>query len=129
MDTTIQSLAQAAQGLMFMSESDYPLTVMQWPPLPATTTPEHLLESLIPGATWQTRSVEEFFGPRVRIEDWMTDQEKNDSRQMAEVSRYILALDPAAQVFCSDENPKQCYILGKTTADIWFAVHTQVVET
>jgi hypothetical protein len=128
----LAALGAAASGLLFPSESDYPLTPYRWVGVKDTgPSPEALREAEgRPADTKvETRSLHELFDPLLQVEEGSSDEDQ------AVVARY------RALVQLLEDNLKHLrayrvgkididvYILGQHASGEWLGLKTRVIET
>jgi len=90
-DDPIAALADAAEGLLVPSESDYPLTPFRWTgasPLTAAALLAAL--DLPPDTPVETRTLDAFFAPLTRVTDAL------DGQQAAQTTRFAALRDQIA---------------------------------
>jgi len=123
-------LERLIAGLLFVSESDSPLHVVQLGPLPELDAPS-LLRALgrteMPTVT--QHSLGELFERTVTVQPWHGPAER------ATVGRYRVLLDflstalEAARVFRIGAIEVDAYALGKTSDGCWLGIATKLIET
>jgi hypothetical protein len=123
-------LCSLTDGLLWMSEADYPFEVFLWDDL-TSITPEELCSHTghSPDTTVEVMGVDEFFKPAVSEEDWHNEEEA------AEVKRYQ-ALLAALQQNLKDiqvcrlgKVEVDIYIIGITASGHLLGLSTKAVET
>lgn len=131
----VEQLQQAATGLLWMSESDYPFEAFVWtidPSAPETVlTPERLLHyTQHPRDTpIQTLEIDRFFAPATRIENW------HDSSKAKEVLQYQALVKQLKEelknlfVYRLGTVELDIYIVGQTPRGNWAGLSTKAVET
>jgi hypothetical protein len=126
----MSELARAAEGLWYMSESDYPLETVSLEGADEPT-PERLRELAGAGAeaSVETRSLEEFFrrdGVRMHAEGSV------EAARPASFDGVIRALRENLsdiKVYRIGEVNIPVYILGRSARGNWLGLSTRVVET
>ncbi len=126
-------LLSAIAGLSWMSEADYPFSVVTWKDETQTSlTPQRLLLLTQHGATTPVtvEDFDQFFAPALQEQDWYGEEEK------AIVQKYHHLVDLLKQhlkqptVYRVGETEVDIYILGETKTQGGIAgVATRAVET
>ncbi|WP_206756030.1 MULTISPECIES: nuclease A inhibitor family protein [Cyanophyceae] len=127
----INTLEEAIAGLQWMSESDYPFTVVYWQDELPILTPEHLLQltNHPPDTLVETEAVDDFFAIATQAQDW------HDAEATAVVKRYQALVETLKQsldaltVYRLGQINLDLYIIGKTTTGALAGLATQAVET
>ncbi|MEQ9548052.1 MAG: nuclease A inhibitor family protein [Coleofasciculus sp. G3-WIS-01] len=126
----IDQLKKSSEGLLWISEANYPFEVFTWDNTDILT-PALVLEraGYPPDTPIEVQIIDQFFAPATTEEDWHNEAEK------AQVKRYQ-ALEQTLSDCLTDI---QVYRLGSTTIDIYIAgktpegtvagLSTKVVET
>ena len=122
----LAALGGAASGLLFPSESDYPLTPIEWRgPAGEELSPEVLLRSrgLPPDTRIEGVGVDEFFEP-------LTGQDGGDDaakfRRLTDLMKRELTDVRAYRVGAVDID---VFILGRHPSGAWIGLKTKVIET
>ncbi|MEA5490302.1 MULTISPECIES: nuclease A inhibitor family protein [Pseudanabaena] len=120
-------LSQLAEGLLFPSESDYPLEPFTWES--ATISPETILtRSQKPADTAiESITLEDFFAPVVTDEDWFEDEDRAITQRFRDLQAAIATLENV-QVFRLGKIEIDVYIVGAIGADV-VGLKTTVIET
>ncbi len=126
----IDQLKKCSEGLLWISEANYPFEVFTWDNTDILT-PALVLEraGYPPDTPIEVQTLDQFFAPATTEEDWHNEAEK------AQVKRYQ-ALEQTLSDCLTDI---QVYRLGSTTIDIYIAgktaegtvagLSTKIVET
>jgi hypothetical protein len=121
-------IAQAVDGLWYMSESDYPLGPVRLDGI-AEPSPEVLrhLGGADANAVVETRELEGFFrdGAAVR----MTQQGVGEPASFRKVVRVLTENLEDIRVYRIGETNIPVYVLGRSGSGNWLGVSTRVVET
>lgn len=129
--TILNTLQQAVTGLLWMSESDYPLEVQLWD-LPAETplTTNTLLQQLHKPLDTPVEEIGllDLFAPAVTERDWHGAEEKAIARQFQTLLNLIQDNLQNVHVFRIGKIAIDVYILGKAESQ-WIAISTKVIET
>jgi histidine triad (HIT) family protein len=119
--TVLAALQQAAEGLVYTSESEDRLEAFLWED-GAKLTRKHLLE--LAGAAAGTR-VEES-----SLEDFLHAVPPEDRPKFDRLARVIGEQLSGVKVYkVGDEAEKEAYVVGKTGDGRWAGLKTTVVET
>ena len=129
--SVIQTLQSAADGLLFLSETDAPLTPFIWPAdKDEKLTPE--LVGKLAGAPANTpiKSVklETFFRPATQEEEWHNDEEKAQAQRFQTLVTVIKDTLEGIKVFRVGETNIDVYIVG-TVEGGYAGLKTNIVET
>ena len=121
-------LARAADGLWYMSESDYPLEPVR---LEGTDEPgPELLRAAAgadKGAAVETRELEEFFRDRAAVR--MTRNGSGESASFAGVVGALRRNLADLRVYRIGEINISVYVLGRSGSGSWLGLSTRIVET
>jgi histidine triad (HIT) family protein len=127
-----QQLSDLTDGLFYMSESDYPIKIVKLKPehTIAALLPEDVLRALEPKATvWQNRTPAELLAHMCRIEDWMTEEERIIGQRFRDLVAFCEQTCEQVAAYKVGSIKVECYIIGKTRDNEWFALKTIAVET
>jgi hypothetical protein len=130
-EQVLLELEQAASGLLFMSESDYPFETVRWEAL-AEVTPEHLRAATgsAPEATVATESVADFFRVASSEADWKSAGEIATARRYQTLARVLLENLADVRVYRIGEVNIPVLIVGRNASTgNWLGLSTRVVET
>lgn len=128
--TPVQTLEQAAKGLLFPSETDAPFAPFFWPAKDTTLTPERLaqLAGVPAGATVKTAKLDSFFRPATKEEDWHNVQEQAEVQRFRELVKVIKSTLTDVRVFRVGETSIDVFIVGQVEGG-FAGLQTRVVET
>ena len=120
-------LSQLADGLLFPSESEYPLEPFVWES--TTLSSENILErSLQPSdTTIEAIALEDFFAPVVTDEDWFEDEDRAIAQRYRDMQWLIATLENV-QVYKVGKVEIDVYIVGAIDPDL-VGLKTTVIET
>jgi Nuclease A inhibitor-like protein len=124
----VAMLRETAEGLLYISESEYPVEVLDLAHEPGDQDVDELIERLAHSHIWSILEPYAFFAPAIRLEDWMNDHEKLESMQFRKLLLLITGADPEAKVYKSGLIRYDIYLIGRYNEQ-FFAIHTQTVET
>lgn len=127
----INALEEAIAGLQWMSESDFPFTVVYWQNELPILTPESLLQLTDhPSDTLvETEAVDAFFAIATQVQDW------HDAETTASVKHYQTLVETLKQsldaltVYRLGRVKLDLYMIGKTATGAVAGLATQAVET
>jgi hypothetical protein len=127
----LKELEQATEGLLFMSESDYPFQIIQWNPQQEIT-PEYL-RIQTSGAGLDTpvtrQSVNDFFRAATSEPAWKKGVELETARKYQFLVRLLKETLSDLVVYRVGAINITIYIIGKSETGNWLGLTTQVVET
>lgn len=128
----IRELRQASEGLLWMSESDYPFEVFYWQGLTKESlTRDRLLQQTnhSPNTPVELRQMSDFFQVALQEEDW------HDARERETVKRYrnlVALLDRhlgSIEIYRVGMVEIDVYIVGQTRSGNLAGLSTKVIET
>ena len=124
---TAEHFAHLSEGLLFISESEYPLEQFLWQA--ADLTPETILmRSGKPKDTSiEEISLDDFFAPVATDEDWHDDEDRKNVQRFQELVKALSALENV-QVFKLGKVEIDVYIVGAIGKDL-VGLKTTVIET
>jgi Nuclease A inhibitor-like protein len=130
----IAALEKAIADLFWISETDAPFDLLQWPdkttddnPLTAATLQQWL--SLKAEIQAETCDLASFFALATEPQDWHGEEEKAIAKRYVALVKLITTSLNQAQVFRFGEINIEIYIVGQTADKLWLGLHTQAVET
>ncbi|MCA6613025.1 MAG: nuclease A inhibitor family protein [Pseudanabaena sp. M158S2SP1A06QC] len=120
-------LSQLSEGLLFPSESEYPLEPFTWES--TSLTPETILtRSQKPADTAiESITLEEFFAPVTTDGDWFEDEDREIAQRFRDLQAAIATLENV-QVFRLGAVEIDVYIVGAIGPDL-IGLKTTVIET
>jgi Nuclease A inhibitor-like protein len=122
-------LEQASEGLLYISESDYPFEVISWQTIPLT--PEQILaQTGHPKNTpVQTVDFDKFFAQATQEKDWYGPEEKATVAKYLQLVETLKGSLKEIQIYRVGETELDVYIVGKTSTGSLAGLSTKVVET
>ncbi len=127
----MKALSQAAQGLLYPSETDAPFEPFSWPIGKCKLTPalvrqlgEHEAREPV-----QEISLADFFKDLTEEQDWHGKQERAAVKKFRALERTIGELLPDAKVIRVGTTEITIYIAGKTAEGNCVGLKTRAVET
>jgi hypothetical protein len=126
----VQQFKTATDGLLFMSESDYPFEIHEWENL-SNIPPDHLkqLAGLPADTLIEETTVENFFRPAVRNYEGQSETARSTSARYRQLLQLIHDNLTDVTVYKLGRINMPVFIIGKTTSGNWMALSTRVVET
>jgi Nuclease A inhibitor-like protein len=129
-DQLIEELKKATEGLLFMSESDYPFETICWKGLLEVSTEFLRTQAeLSVDAPVETISLDDFFQVAASDAEWRS----TESRQAALKYRKLIALLKEnldnVKVYKLGRVNMPVYIVGQSKTGNWLGISTRVVET
>lgn len=129
----LQTFNALSEGLLFMSEGDFPASSFFWdvPGASGALTPQQFLKQLVlpVGTIFQERELDRFFRPQLRLDD------PEDTEQVEMVEKFK-ALKAALEenlnnikVYRVGEIQIQAYVVGETSFGGYAGILTTLIET
>ncbi len=125
----INQLKSASEGLLWLSESDYPFTTIYWENVDDIEAKLLEVTDCTPKTTIEIRELDSFFKKATEEKDWY------NSEEMAECKRYQALVNllkthlTDIKVYRVGSCEVNCYILGKTASGAIAGLSTISVET
>ncbi len=129
-EEVLDELRQSTEGLLFMSESDYPFQTFRWEA--ATEINAGYLRKLTgksSDAPVRIQSVEDFFGAATSLPEWKQEQERDTAKRYQSLVQLLKENLPDAKVYRVGEISIEVFIVGKGHAGNWLGLSTKVIET
>ncbi len=126
----IAILKQASEGLLFMSESEYPFLVFLWQGI-APITPEKVVQQTdhSPDTSIKVIAVDDFFRVATKEEDWHSPSEQETVKKFQNLVQVIKANLSNPQVYRLGSKEVDVYILGNTPSSDLAGLSTKIIET
>lgn len=126
----IEELKKATEGLLFMSEADYPFEIVRLEGATALN-PQHLreLSGAVADAPVESASVEEFFRSAVSEPGWKKGEELVQARRFQSLVRLLKESLSELQVYRVGEINMAVFILGKSASGNHIGLQTRSIET
>lgn len=127
----IDQLKSACDGLLCMSESDYPFEVFLWESLKAPLTKEKILQQTgHPQDTpVQVVTVDDFFRVATTEQDWYGEEELATLKQYQDLVKILKQNLSNLEVYRLGEREIDVYIVGQTPVGNLAGLSTKVIET
>lgn len=110
------ALTEAAAGLLFMSESDYPFEFFLWKDAaaePLTDDRVRALTNHLPDARVDTKPLDEFFRNAMTAQEWHDDGQRADVERYQKLYNTLTARLSEIIVYRIGETEVHAYITGK----------------
>ncbi|MEJ6487807.1 nuclease A inhibitor family protein [Nostoc punctiforme UO1] len=126
----IDQLRTAADGLLMMSESEYPFEVFLWEDA-APATPEKVIQQTNhpQNTPVEIVGVDDFFQVATTEEDWHEEEEKATVKRFQTLVQELKKNMTNLQVYRLGNKEIDVYIVGQTPAVNLAGISTKVVET
>ena len=123
-------LSAAAQGLLFLSETDAPFEVVHWS-VQGKLTPAQVLQLTDhpPDAPIEVVSVDEFFAITTAKEDWHDEEEQETAQRFQNLVNVLKQNLSNIQVYRVGSISINAYIVGLTDSGDYAGLATKLVET
>ena len=126
----IEQLQQASQGLLWLSESDYPFEIVYWPEKNPTIKQKLLQDDHNESdKTFETITLEKFFKLATCKQDWQNQTEKEEVDRYQTLVQLLQEKLTDVTVYRVGKVEIDIYILGKTESGAICGLSTKVVET
>ncbi len=126
----VRQLATASEGLLWLSESDYPWQVVCWQNTDSLD-PQTVLQhyNYHPATRIVTKTPNSFFAPATREQEWHDETEKTEVKRYQALSDLLEKNLQDLQVYLVGEVEIDVYILGKTDTGAIIGLSTKAIET
>lgn len=125
----VEELKRASEGLLFMSEADYPLEVVRLDDGTELNQQLLALSGAAAGARVDTVSTDAFFRSAVSEPEWKQGDELATARRYQTLVRLLKENLTEPRVYRVGEVNMAVFILGKSAEGNWLGLRTRVVET
>jgi hypothetical protein len=128
----VDTLQQASQGLLWMSESEAPLEVIAWQDHTTDLLENQTLLNLTQHSEdtpIATVDFEEFFQYPTQIQDWFGEEETASAQQYQQLAEILKTHLQNLKVYRVGEVTIEIYILGRTENGNIVGLVTKAVET
>jgi hypothetical protein len=126
----IEQLKRATEGLLMMSESDYPFEVLSIS-LQENLTPEYLrrLAGKSGDEPVEEKDLDDFFRNSISEPEWKNESQIATARQFQGLVRLLKSELFETTVYRVGEIDIAVFILGKSPCGNWIGLSTRVIET
>jgi len=125
----LEELREATRGLLFMSESDYPLEVFKWTTGEPTREFLRKLAGKDSSSEVETQGAREFFRASASEPDWKGESELATARKFQTLLRLLETALTDLRVYRVGSIDINVYVAGRAPSGYWLGVSTRVVET
>ncbi|MEB3827811.1 nuclease A inhibitor family protein [Phormidium sp. CCY1219] len=124
-----EKLAELTDGLLWMSEADYPWNVVSWDK--PTVSPAELIQAAgrEPTASIQQKNPDDFFQRAVTEKEWQDASERERVRRYRELVHFLKNNLADLTVYRIGEVEIDTFVIGKTPSGTVAGIATTVVET
>lgn len=127
-DEVLAEIGRAADGLLYMSEADYPLE-----PVRLEGEPGEVQLRELAGRPAEARvevvTPEHFFRAAASEDDWKQGEELASARRFRGLLRVLKAELSDLKVYRVGEIDIAVYVLGRSPAGTWLGLSTRAIET
>nr|WP_285965167.1 nuclease A inhibitor family protein [Oscillatoria laete-virens] len=129
MDELEQQLQRETEGLVWMSESDYPLEPFVWDE--ADLNPEKILTRTnhAPDDPLEEKDVDAFFAQATQEQDWQNEEERAEVRRYQRLLNFLKEKLTDLKVYRVGETEVDVYVVGRTPEGKVAGIATKAVET
>jgi hypothetical protein len=129
--TLVSELERLTDGLLFMSESDFPLSVVTWPHAGAKPTADRIaaLAGEPHPEVFESMTVDAFFAAAVTPRAWHDDEERGLARRFAAIVLFLKTHLTNVRVFRFGRLTIHAYVVGVTPTGDWMGLTTTQIET
>jgi hypothetical protein len=126
----LQNIQDAAEGLLFMSESDHSLQVVRLDP-PSASLEETLLQfsDKEPGSPIEKQELDYFFRNATRIDPMATRLQQQTAHQFQHLVKVLREELSDIQVYRVGEVDVDAFIIGKLRDGVYAGLRTKLIET
>jgi len=127
----LDELAKATEGLLFVSEADYPFETFKLEGTEEANPQERLRElgGDLEGAPVEVESPEKFFRAAVSEAAWKGEEERALARRFQTLARVLDENLEDVRVYKVGRVNVSAYVAGRSPEGNWLGVSTRVVET
>jgi hypothetical protein len=124
------ALTEATQGLLYMSESDYPLEVIRWDGSEQLS-PEYLrnVVGADSSAKVEESNLDEFFRVPAGEQEWKGEEQLAEARKYRRLRQLLEENLTGIRVYRVGEINIGVYVVGMSAEGNWLGISTRVVET
>lgn len=126
----IDQLKKSSEGLLWISEANYPFEVFTWDNTAILTSALVLERAGYPPDTpIEVQTLDQFFAPATTEEDWHNEAEKAQVKRYQALKQTLSDCLTDIQVYRLGSTTIDIYIVGKTPEGTVAGLSTKVVET
>ena len=132
--TTLKAiLTKATDGLLYLSESDYPFTYVQSRKRQEPdTSPAEILQQAVghqPQGEIEEVAFTEWFGRLTQAQEWHTEEDKATVERYRHLQKVLKKYLTDLRVYRVGEIEVTIYVLGRTKQGRWAGLKTTAIET
>jgi hypothetical protein len=128
-DSLAAALKQASEGLLYMSESDYPYEVVRWEKAPLTEEFVRQKAAVSSDAPVEIVEFSDFYNPDEPDPDWYGEEEKAEAAKFRHLMKLLVDSLTRLQIFRLGEIEIDIYILGQADGGEIVGLKTKAIET
>ncbi len=125
----INQLSQASEGLLWLSESDYPFETIYWKDVIDIEAKLREVTDCSPDTPIEVRELESFFWRVTEDDDWDEEEDMLICKRYRELVNLLQIHLRDIKVYRVGEIEVNCYILGRTKSGNIIGLSTISVET
>jgi len=125
----INQLSKASEGLLWLSESDYPFETVCMEDVDDIKPKLLELTKSSADTTIEVKELDSFFSQATHEEDWYNDEEMAECKRYQELVNLLQTHLTDIKVYRVGEVEVNCFILGKTESNTIAGLSTISVET
>jgi hypothetical protein len=129
----LAQLKQLTAGLLFQSESDYPVVPFTLPDngkqTPSVNDLTALLKTRASGGPVKEMDFEQFFSNATQVQEWQGPEELETVKRFQALVKTLKENLGEIKVYQVGEIAVDVYVVGRTASGDWAGVSTKVVET
>ena len=125
----IDQLHTASEGLLWLSESDYPFETVYWENVDDINTKLLRMADCTPETKIEVRELDRFFNRVTEEQDWCEEKEIAECKRYQELVKLLKTHLKDIKVYRVGSREISCYILGKTESNAIAGLSTISVET
>ena len=125
----LRELKRLTKGLMFQSESDYPVEPFMLEAGRGAATAAEVVASLKPDAEARAADFDSFFAAATEEQDWHDAEARARVKKFRALVKSLKENLADIQVFKAGDAESDVYVVGKTASGNFAGVKTKVVET
>jgi hypothetical protein len=124
------ALKEATEGLLYMSESDYPVEVIRWDGSEQLS-PDYLrkIAGADSSAAVEESAMEDFFRVLAGEQEWKGEEQLAEAQRYQRLRKLLEENLRGIKVYRVGEINIGVYVLGESVEGDWLGVSTRAVET
>ncbi len=132
LDSLITALQKASEGLLYMSESDYPYKVIRWEGSPETSLTEEFIRQkaeVSDDTPVEIVEFSDFYDPGAPDPDWYGETEKAEATKFRNLMKLLMDNLAHLKIFRVGEIEIDIYIVGQVDGGEIVGLATKAIET